>query len=300
MVAMVKRGEPLEVGGYFSLPADLTWSTTRVPGPLSLSQTFSHSLTDLVLQKMGVPGPGSADNNNNPALDLEAVPDQCPELEEDDFSAIQPLEDTEGFRWLPPALPKRNLFKGIGRFVDSSGQLYVQVNVQRRTPRVIRALLNQKFRDSSGDQVRGTLRVGQDCCARWKDGNWYRARVVSLGEDMAGVYLVDYGNTFQASLADIRQEVFAHRIPVQVLRVELAGARPLGPGNTWSDRALEFMDQQIQDKKIFVELVDRTRQPPTVTVTIDRTFSLAEMLFNLEGDFVELGESDPSFLLNHH
>ena len=49
-----------------------------------------------------------------------------------------------------------------------------------------------------------------------------------------------------------------------------------------------------------MELVDRTRQPPTAKVTIDRTFSLAEMLFNLEGDFVELGESDQSFLLNHH
>ena len=289
MVAMVKRGEPLEVGGYFSLPADLTWSTTRVPGPLSLCQTFSHSLTDLVLEKMGVPG--SADSNNNPALDLEAVPDQCPELEEDDFSSIQPLEDTDGFSWLPPALPKRNLFKGVGRFVDSSGQLFIQLHAQRRTPRVINKLLNQKFRDSSGDQVRGNLRVGQDCCALWRDGNWYRARVLSLQEGTAGLYLVDYGNVFQASLADIRQEVFAPRIPVQVLRLELAGVRPLGPGHTWTDRALEFLDQQVLDKRIHVELVDRTRQPPTVSVTLDRQFDLAEMLFNLEGDFVELGET---------
>ena len=90
----------------------------------------------------------------------------------------------------------------------------------------------------------------------------------------------------------LRQEVFAHRIPVQVLRVELAGVRPLGPGNTWSDRALEFLAEQIQDKKFHVELKDRTRQPPTVSVTLDRKFDLATMFSNLEGDFVELGESD--------
>ena len=57
-----------------------------------------------------------------------------------------------------------------------------------------------------------------------------------------GITALGPPNTFQANLADIRQEVYAHRIPVQVLRVELAGARSLGPGNTWSDRALEFMD----------------------------------------------------------
>ena len=80
MVAVVKRGEPLEVGGYFSLPADLTWTTTSVPCPLAPCQTFSHSLTDLVLEKMGVSTALDYLNNNNP-LELEAVPDQGEEEE---------------------------------------------------------------------------------------------------------------------------------------------------------------------------------------------------------------------------
>ena len=299
MMTVVKRGEPLEMSGYFSLPADLTWTTSLVPGPMSAPRTFSHSLTDLVLEKMGLTD--CLNNNITTTLDLEAVPDMFPEVEEeDDFSSIQPLEDTDGFRWLSPQLPRKNRFKAVGRFVDGSGQMFVQVHAQRRTLRVVNKLLNQKFQDSSSspDQVRGTLRVGQDCCALWRDENWYRARVLTLQEGMAGVYLVDYGNFFQANLTDIRQEVFAHRIPVQVLRVELAGVRPLGPGNTWSDQALEFLAQQVQDKKIHVELVDRTRQPPTVNVTLDRKFDLAAMFFRLEGDFVELGESDLRYLLN--
>ena len=290
-MTVVKRGEPLLRGGYYSLPADLTWTTSLVPGPMSAVQTFSHSLTDFVLEKMGVRSSDCLNNNIPTTLDLEAVPDMFQEVEEDDdFSSIQPLEDTDGFRWLPPELPRKNRFKAIGRFVDSSGQMFVQVHAQRRTLRVVKKLLNQKFLDSSPDEVSGSLRVGQDCCALWRDGNWYRARLLTLQEGMVGVYLVDYGNFFQANLNDIRPEVFAHKIPVQVIRVELEGVRPLGPGNTWSDRALEFLVQQVQDRRIHVELVDRTRKPPTVNVTLDRQFDLARMLFNLEGDFVELGE----------
>ena len=289
MVAVVKRGEPLEVGGYFSLPADLTWTTTSVPCPLAPCHTFSHSLTDLVLEKMGVSTALDCLNNNNP-LELEAVPDQGEE-EEEDFSYVLPLEDTEGFRWLPPELPRKNVFKARGWFVDGSGQMFVQVYSQRHTLRLIRKLLNQKFQASPGEEERGALRAGQDCCAQWRDGNWYRARVVTIRQDGAhcDLYLVDYGNAFRAKLADIRPEVFAHQIPIQVLKVELAGVRPLGPGHTWPDRALEFLLEEIQNRKVKVELVDRTRQPPTVRVTTDQKFDLATMLYNLEGDFVELG-----------
>merc|ERR1719192_1803698 len=121
MVVMEKRGEPLEVGGYYTLPADLTWTTIIVPGPLAPCQTLSHSLTDLVLQKMGVTSAVDSLNNNNP-LELEAVPDEFPEVEDDDFSYVQPLEDTEGFHWLPPQLPRKDLFKARGLFVDRAGQ----------------------------------------------------------------------------------------------------------------------------------------------------------------------------------
>ena len=39
-----------------------------------------------------------------------------------------------------------------------------------------------------------------------------------------------------------------------------------------------------------VELVDRSSQPPTVRITTHQKFDLATMLYNLQGDFVELGE----------
>ena len=284
MVKVVPRGEPVEVGGYFSLPADLTWTTTSVPGPLAPCETLTHSLTHLVLEKMGA-------QSSLDCPELETGPDQVQEEEEEDFSYVKPLQDTEGFHWLPPELPRKNVFKARGWFVDSSGQMFVQVYSQRQTLRLINKLLNQKFRDSPGDEVRGTFRVGQDCCALWRDGNWYRARVVSLQDGAhCHLHLVDYGNFFRTKLTAIRPEVFAHRIPIQALRVELAGVRPLGPGNTWSDPALEFLEQEVLNKKLKVELVDRSSQPPTVRITTHQKFDLATMLYNLQGDFVELGE----------
>ena len=45
------------------------------------------------------------------------------------------------------------------------------------------------------------------------------------------------------------------------------------------------------EQKIRVEVVDTTRQPPTVNIFVSKEkFDLAMMLSSLEGDLVELGK----------
>ena len=51
---------------------------------------------------------------------LEVVSDQLHTVGEEDFSWVEPLEDTEGFRWLPPEPPRKNFFKARGWFVDGA------------------------------------------------------------------------------------------------------------------------------------------------------------------------------------
>ena len=101
---------------------------------------------------------------------------------------------------------------------------------------------------------------------------------------------MDYGNCYRAKVEDVRQELYAHRIPVQVLRVELAVVRPLGgKDHTWPDSALDFISLHME-QKIRVEVVDSTRQPPTVNIFVSKEkFDLGKMLSSLEGDLVELG-----------
>ena len=48
-----------------------------------------------------------------------------------------------------------------------------------------------------------TLSPLQECCARWRDGNWYRARFIKYLDkehQRCFVVLVDYGNIYQVGV----------------------------------------------------------------------------------------------------
>ena len=178
-VELVKRGDPVQVdGGHYSLPVDLTWTTTITPGPTKPSKSTFHSLTDKVLEKMGA-------EDYLDQLDQLLEPSAEAESEQEEFANILPLEDSEGFRWLPPELPKKKVFSAVGTFVDQSGQIFLQ-HVSKgdsvRPVEVIRQLLAEKFRTSRPEGSRGTLQPGQACCVLWRDDNWYRATILHISE----------------------------------------------------------------------------------------------------------------------
>lgn len=58
----------------------------------------------------------------------------------------------------------------------------------------------------------------------------------------AKIYLVDYGNAWEADVrSEVRREIYAAKVPILALRVELAGVTPLGPDNTFSEECLDFI-----------------------------------------------------------
>ena len=59
---------------------------------------------------------------------------------------------------------------------------------------------------------------------------------------------MDYGHLYRTKTKNVRSEIYAQHIPIQAFCAELSGVRPLGPGNTWTDSALDF----IQDKVRFL------------------------------------------------
>ena len=285
MVDMWKKGVSVQLDSHFSLPVDLTWTKTVIPGPFAQSETVTRSLTWIVLEKMG------GQDGLGVTLEETTEGDEHECLEE--FPNVSVLKDTEGFRWLPPELPSKKKFRAKGTFVDQTGQIYVQRYSRRQSVapvKVVRQLLDEKFRHSCPEERRESLREGQECCVLWKDKSWYRARLVQLhqDEDEAGVYLVDYGNYYRVKLENIRSEVYAQQIPIQALRVELAGVRPLGKENTWFETGLEYIQTVIEDQEIQVEMVDASRQPPTVNIKFSGgKFDLARMLSIHEGELIE-------------
>ena len=91
-------------------------------------------------------------------------------------------------------------------------------------------------------------------------------RYTSATRSTALIYLVDWGDVHEAEVTDeVRRTIFAERVPIQALRVELAGVTPVGSDNTWSPTCLDMMQELInyeQGKKIKVEIVGDSRTLP--------------------------------------
>ena len=86
--------------------------------------------------------------------------------------------------------------------------------------------------------------VNDTCCALFTDGNWYRARVVSVSDSSCEVFFCDYGNTSVVAKENLRatpDEVKA--LPAQAIRIKLKSVEPIG--KTWTERAIELMSGNI-------------------------------------------------------
>ena len=94
-------------------------------------------------------------------------------------------------------------------------------------------------------------------CTHRNDG-WYRGRFLGYNDEAkteAVVLLVDYGNIHVANVvSDLRRDIYAERVPIMALRVELAGVTPTGPCETWTPECLDMIQEQ-SSLKDFSELL---------------------------------------------
>ena len=57
---------------------------------------------------------------------------------------------------------------------------------------------------------------------------------------------MDYGHLYSTNTKNVRGEIYAQHIPIQAFCAELGGVRPLGPANTWTDCALDFIQEKVR------------------------------------------------------
>ena len=114
-----------------------------------------------------------------------------------------------------------------------------------------------------------TLSPLQECCARWRDGNWYRARFIKYLDkehQRCFVVLVDYGNIYQVGVENIRCQIYGQRIPIQCLTAVLTGVEPVG--GAWSQECLDHIQHRINyakvegNEKLRVKIVGESRCLP--------------------------------------
>jgi len=312
-VTMIHRGGPImnNCGGHYSLPVDLIWEEIEMPDPFLPKVVTEFSLTKLVAVKFGVTG----HDELNDTVEVDNSDEMNSEDIVNEFSHVEPLQQTENFRWLDPEIPPSTQFTARGTFVDGSGQIYIQLHAQRHTVRVLRRLLNEKFSDSQPDcQVR-KLRPMDECCVRWRDGNWYRARFIKYfdtDQQEGLVMLVDYGNLYQVEVEDIRSIIYGERIPIQCMRTVLAGLEPVG--GSWSQDCLDFIQEKInyakleRNYKLRVKVVEKSEAQPFIVSMTDKSsqgvvVDLAQMLVMLFTEDVTMVKSlhalpDPLSLIN--
>ena len=278
-VILHRRGPPEQnlKGGFYSLPVDLTWEEVKWPDPFMPKIVTEFSLTKLIATKVGVTDI-MADLDETVEVEEGCVDDMNNEVPVKEFSDVVPLKDAEAFRWLDPELPSKDQFSARGTFVDESGQIYIQLHSHRHTVRVLRRLLNEKFVNSEagGEPDLAPL---QECAVKWRDGSWYRARFIKYldnGTEKRGlVVLVDYGNMYQVKLENIRTEIYAENIPIQCLRLVLAGVEPVC--GVWTQECLDMIQEKINyarqegNNKLSVTVVNMCRSLPLLVKIYEKS-----------------------------
>ena len=227
-----------------SIPVDLEWQSPSSSCPFSPKMFTVNTMKESFFSVLGI-------NSSDICISLQdaltAQNDNLSDsiLNDNEFGFVNPLEKSSSFHWLPPELPRKDTFSARGIVVDTSGQIYIQVSSQRTIVKGLKKLLNEKFSESCPDVDQTPLSEGQECCVRWIDDSWYRARFLRYNDQSkseAHVLLVDYGNVFKANCKeDLRRTIYAEKIPIQSLIIELANVIPLGPNGTWEHSVLDLM-----------------------------------------------------------
>jgi len=190
------------------------------------------------------------------------------EEEEEDTTIIAQVQcDTDpDFRWLNPELPTEREFFARMTHIDDSGQIYLHEHEKRSTFRIIRGILQDKFKGSTWSPS-DRVPEGQECIARYRDNMWYRGRVLEYQGDMVFVLFVDYGNTADVKIRNIRSTIWTKEEPILAIRVVFHDVVAIANG-AWSPETLDYLQELLhydhpgRDVIVKVRVVGDSREMP--------------------------------------
>ncbi|KAM4694432.1 tudor domain-containing protein 6 [Discoglossus pictus] len=106
------------------------------------------------------------------------------------------------------------------------------------------------------DGIIAKPQVGQLCCTKFKDDQYYRAAVVATHGKQVEVYFIDHGNTEIVEWYNVRELPAQFKaIPGLAVHCCLADIYPLG--KTWSQEAILAFKLAVVDKKLVVHVVSK-------------------------------------------
>lgn len=271
------------------LPVELGWMQEIVDVPFEASTVFHISLNDLLtesglalpvralnspLQKKEINpkndnhdsvGPANADcisvKYENEPWTPQDVENFMMHLTLDKDTASYSncnTNNTDVICWIPCPLPETTTFMATPTYVDDQGIIYLHPVANKRTLELIR--------ESQTMQFEGSIPTDDDLC--WAPGDpviaqfhldkkWYRATVNKLNENgEVEVHFVDYGNTENVTLQELRTNIIYPHLPIQCYKCALHNLFPISEDGQWQEKTLKFLHKSVVEKVCLVTVME--------------------------------------------
>ncbi|KAI6660434.1 Tudor domain containing protein 1/6 like [Oopsacas minuta] len=110
----------------------------------------------------------------------------------------------------------------------------------------------------SGDLSMKSPTVGDLCCCKYLDMNWYRAIVREVKGTTIHVYFVDYGNLYDVSKSDCKllHESF-FKFPKHSIECCLHDVILAATHTDWSTAAISFFKRQAEKKQLYAKFIQK-------------------------------------------
>ena len=201
---------------FFTRPNQVTTSCSDVV--LSYEHIFlfldGYYPVELVAKKVGNAKDYLIANGVVEALDADVVASA---------EVVTSTEDTVSTNVSPNYIPgKEFVSETLIPFMNSAREFWLQLN-----PATVDELMAQIDEISAQGEmaIPSLVEVGSFCLAQYPDdGRWYRATVTSIADSDATVYYVDYGNSCNVKVDELREILPAVAdIPPQAVKCSLFG-----------------------------------------------------------------------------
>ncbi|KAF5273087.1 hypothetical protein FQR65_LT04829 [Abscondita terminalis] len=163
-------------------------------------------------------------------------------------------KDKEMGDWLPPVPLKSKHFLAIATFVDYNACIYFHESIKEPVLRTMENEMKKYFADTSPEPMDTVWTPGQLCTVKYfVNDNWYRGKIVSVGEDFITVFLIDYGNEEECKHEDLRLKVMYLDLPAFAHKIQLYQVYP-NSGCSWLTSDLDELHKKVVENQIHISL----------------------------------------------
>ena len=153
--------------------------------------------------------------------------------------------------------------------VESPAEVYCQLQTATPLAEGMLESLYTFYAEENAGEVLKNPEVGMACAAPFTDGSWYRAKIIALNAELATAHYVDYGNSAEVPVSDLRvlDPQFSSE-PLHSLKCLLSGIQPIGKENEWKKECCTKLSEAILEQKCIVTVLELNDDTFDIQLTV--------------------------------